>query len=145
MKTLSHFIVLAVAAAFMLTGLGLVAGCGKKGPPLPPLNDGNIVNPPVSLAYTLDGRRLTLTWEHHLDPVNAKIPPEGFEVFVATKTPEGCTGCPFIFKSAGMVPMPEKVFVYDLEPDLNYYFRVQAVGSKDLRSEFSATINIERE
>lgn len=87
---------------------------------------------------------MKLIWDHRVDPENAKISPEGFEVFVAVKSPEGCQGCPFIFKSAGVVPMPERVFFYELGPD-NYYFRIRAVGASGVKSEFSSTLNIERD
>jgi|GEM_PF-496854 len=137
-----------ILTAIMLTGLGLAGGCGKKGPPLPPLNKGNLIAAPAGLGYTLDerlnGSRITLTWAHAVDPENAKIPPEGFEIFVATKDAAGCEGCPFIFKSAGIVPMPKMEFTYDLGPDLKYYFRIQAMGKNDVRSKFSKTLNIDK-
>jgi len=134
---------LLILTAIMLTTLGLVGGCGKKAPPLPPLNSGNSIAAPVGLAYTLDSSRVSLTWTHAIDPENAKIPPEGFEIFVATKDAAGCEGCPFIFKSAGVVPMPKMDFSYDLEPDLKYYFRIQAMGKSDIKSQFSKTLTID--
>lgn len=140
-----RFSFLVPLAAVIFTCLCLVAGCGKKGPPRLPLNQGNVINPPVNLAYTLDENRVILTWAHKADPVNAKILAEGFEVFVATKDVNGCQGCPFIFKSAGIVPMPRKTFTYELAPKLNYYFRVRAMGADGMTSEFSSTLNIDRE
>lgn len=134
-----------VFTAVVLLGFGLMAGCGKKGPPLVPLSGGNMISPPVNLVYELDGSRALLTWAHKTDPENAKIEAEGFEVFVATKDPEGCRGCPFIFKSAGIVPMPETAFTYELAPELYYYFRVRALGAKGMKSEFSSTLSIDRE
>ncbi len=136
---------LLVLTVIMLTGLGIAGGCGKKAPPLAPLNKGNIIAVPSGLAYTLDNTRVTLTWTHTVDPENAKIPAEGFEVFVATKEIEDCQGCPFIFRSAGIVAMPKMSFTYDLNPDLNYYFRIQAMGTNDIKSKFSKTLNINQE
>ncbi len=133
-----------VTAVLLSMGFGLLGGCGKKGPPLPPLTTGNMISPPTHLAYTLDGDQVTVTWRHQVDPTTAKIAPEGFEVFMATKSVDGCQGCPFIFKSVGMVPMPQTAFVHTLAPDLSYYFRVQAVGSHNLRSKSSKTLNVER-
>lgn len=138
----SRTLLLLVLTLIMLTGLGLVGGCGKKGPPLVPLNKGNVIAVPSALAYTLDNTLITLTWTHIIDPENAKIPAEGFEVFAATRETEDCQGCPFIFKSAGIVPMPKMSFTYDLNPDLNYYFRIQAMGKNDIKSKFSKTLNI---
>lgn len=134
---------LLVLAVIMVTGLGLV-GCGKKGPPLVPLNKGNILSAPAGLAYTLKDNRALLTWTHAVDPEIANIRVEGFEVFVATKDTDGCEGCPFIFKSAGIVPMPKMSLTYDLKSNLKYYFRVQAMGSSDIKSKFSKTLSIDR-
>ena len=133
-----------VLAAMMIAVLSLVGGCGKKGPPLPPLKDGNEIAPPANLAYTLEKNRVLLTWTHTVDPVDAKIPPERFEVFVATKETSGCEGCPFIFKSAGIVPMPKMDFAFDLQPGLNYYVRMQSLGSDKLKSGYSKTLYIDR-
>lgn len=99
-------LLLVIAVIMFTTGLGSV-GCGKKGPPLAPLNKGNILLAPTGIAYTLKDNRVLLTWTHAVDPDNANIAAEGFEVFVATKDAQGCEGCPFIFKSAGIVPMPK--------------------------------------
>ncbi len=127
----------------LLLGLLLVLACGKKGPPLPLLKDGNAIAPPSNLAYTIDDRWVNITWTHAVDPQEAKIPPEGFKVFVATKDLNGCEGCPFIFKPAGTVAMPEMGFQYTLKEGLHYYFRIQAVGTNDLKSDYSETLYID--
>ncbi|MCG8635256.1 MAG: fibronectin type III domain-containing protein [Desulfobacterales bacterium] len=132
-----------VLSVFLIVGLLLVLACGKKGPPLPPLKDGNAVAPPVELAYTINGNQATISWTHAVDPQEAKIPPEGFTVFVATKDLDGCEGCPFIFKSAGTVGMPEMSFQYTLKEGLHYYFRVQALGKNDYKSKYSETLYID--
>lgn len=136
-------LVLAILSFFL--GLAVIAGCGMKGPPLPPLRDGNLVAAPTDLAYTRNGQTVVLTWTHSVDPVNAKIPPEGFKMFLATKSPEQCEGCPFIFKEVGTVAMPDMQFHYTLEDNLRHYFRVQAVGANGRVSAFSKTLFIETE
>ncbi len=133
-----------VLSMILLLSLGLtIAACGKKGPPLPPLKDGNAIAAPTNLAYTLDNQTVTITWAHAIDPQEAKIPPEGFKVYVATKDLSGCEGCPFIFKPAGTVAMPEISFRYTLKEGLHYYFRIQAVGTNDLTSRYSKTLYID--
>ena len=122
----------------------MAPGCGKKGPPVPPTKVGDIPAAPTGLKYTLNGRDLTLTWtcaslqnkEH-----GPKV--EGFEVFMATKPLDGCQGCPFMFKSLGVVPMPKKSFVYTLDQDLHYYFRVRTLGHDNIKSKVSDTRYIE--
>ncbi|MDD9304747.1 MAG: hypothetical protein HUK40_21345 [Desulfobacter sp.] len=132
-----------VLLALLILILAIAIGCGKKGMPLAPLTPGNILAAPANLSYTLKHRQVILNWTHEIDPENAKIPPEGFELFVATKALEGCEGCPFIFKSAGKVSMPAKSFTYDLDQDLHYYFRIQAMGKNNIKSQFSDTLYID--
>ncbi len=129
----------------LVIGMLLIMACGQKGPPLPPLKDGNIIAPPADLAYNLNEKGLTLTWAHTVDPVNAKIPAEGFQVYMATKDLTGCEGCPFIFQSVGVVSMPDMSFYYPLEKGLHYYFRVQAIGKDDMKSKYSKTKYIDNE
>ncbi len=136
-----------ILVSIILTCLGITIamGCGKKGPPLPPLKDGNVLAQPINLSYTVEDKQVTLTWNHKTDPENAKLEPEGFEVFLATKSLDGCEGCPFIFKSIGIVSMPETEYNYTMDEDLHYYFRVQALGADGMKSTQSDTLYIERQ
>jgi predicted small lipoprotein YifL len=129
----------------ILLSLAVMAGCGIKGPPLAPLKAGNTLAAPDNLAYTLNGDIVSLSWTHTVDPDTAKVSPEGFKVFVAVKSPDGCEGCPFIFKEAGVVPMPAMQFQYTLKTGVLHYFRVQAVGDDDKVSSFSKTLYIDPE
>ena len=134
-----------VSIILICLGITITMGCGKKGPPLPPLKDGNVLAQPINLSYTVEGKQVTLTWNHKTDPENAKLEPEGFEVFLATKSLDGCEGCPFIFKSIGIVSMPETEYNYTMDEDLHYYFRVQALGADGMKSTQSDTLYIERQ
>lgn len=125
-----------------LIGLNLSA-CGEKGPPLPPEVKGEKVFEPYDLKLTLSDDILFLTWDHRVDPINAKIKPESFEVFMGIKDMEACKGCPFIFEQVATVPMPTMEYITRVKKDTNYYFRVQAVGADDQRSEYSKTVQIE--
>lgn len=129
----------------LVVSILLIMSCGLKGPPLPPLKDGNIIAPPTELAYTLNEKGVTLTWAHTVDPVNAKIPAEGFHVYMATKDLSGCEGCPFIFRSVGIVSMPDMSFYQPIKQGLHYYFRVQAIGKDDMKSKYSKTKYIDFE
>jgi len=132
---------------FVLLGAGILfmaPGCGKKGPPVLPTKDADIPAAPTGLKYTLKDRDLTLSWtcaSLQNEKQSSKV--EGFEVFMATKPLPGCQGCPFIFKSLGVVPMPRKNFVYTLDQDLHYYFRVQTLGRDNIKSKVSDTLYIE--
>jgi hypothetical protein len=129
---------------FMGTALILlVPSCGKKTLPIPPVKDGNFLAVPKDLAFTLEKGQLTLTWAHTIDPVNAKLSPEAFEVFMAVKDAEACEGCPFVFDSVGMIPMPDMVYQQSLEPGFHYYFRVRAIGKEEMRSDHSKTIYVD--
>ncbi|MCG8683609.1 MAG: hypothetical protein MI892_01950 [Desulfobacterales bacterium] len=134
-----------VSIILICLGITIAMGCGKKGPPLPPLKDGNVLAQPINLSYTVEDKQVTLTWNHKTDPENAKLEPEGFEVFLATKSLDGCEGCPFIFKSIGIVSMPETEYNYTMDEDLHYYFRVQALGADGMKSTQSDTLYIERQ
>ena len=132
---------------FAILGAGIVfmsPGCGRKGPPVPPIKDGDIPAAPTGLKYTLKVRDLTLSWTcASLKDQEQGPKVEGFEVFMATKPLDGCEGCPFTFKSLGVVPMPQKRFVYTLDQDLHYYFRVQTLGHDNIKSKVSDTLYIE--
>ncbi len=132
---------------FVLLGAGILfmaPGCGKKGPPVPPTKDADIPAAPTGLKYTIKDRDLTLSWTcASLQNQEQGPTVEGFEVFMATKPLAGCQGCPFIFKSLGVVSMPRKSFVYTLDQDLHYYFRVQTLGRDNIKSKVSDTLYIE--
>ncbi|MBA3013138.1 MAG: hypothetical protein KKF12_22370 [Proteobacteria bacterium] len=142
MKRMKQFISIGLVC---LAGVFLVTACGKKGPPLPPVKDGNILAAPEDLTSSLAGNQVTLAWTHASDPVAAKLEPEAFEVFMATKTKDGCEGCPFVFKSIGTVSLPAMFYQHTLEPGFYYYFRIQALGKNEVRSGYSKTLYLDFE
>ena len=119
------------------------SGCGKKGPPLPPEIKGQKISAPFDLKYTPGDKKISLTWNHKIDNETAVIKPEGFEVFMAKKTFEACVGCPFVFKTIGSVSMPSMEFNTKIEKGYKYYFRIQATGEDNMRSEYSKTVQFE--
>lgn len=126
----------------LLVSLALIAGCGIKGPPLPPLVEGNNLARPTNLRYSMDKNQVSLSWDHAVDPVNAKIQPEAFRVYMAIRSKDDCQGCPFVFESIGEVPMPRMVFLQKIEQGKDYYFRVQAIGEDDIKSPMSNPVQV---
>jgi len=64
---------------------------------------------------------------------------------MATKTKDGCEGCPFVFKSIGTVSLPAMFYQHTLEPGFYYYFRIQALGKNEVRSGYSKTLYLDFE
>lgn len=116
-------------------------GCGKKAPPRIPEKPGQAVAAPENLEADVTAGRLTLTWTHETDPVDAVVVPRYFEISMAL--PADCEGCPFVFRTVGQVAMPDMVFQMSLSDPGVRYFRVQAVGDHDIRSEYSRTETVE--
>lgn len=131
----------------ILCGLFLlmISGCGRKRPPLPPIIKDKRIASPENLKYKMQDSDIILTWQHKVDPVNAKANPDRFEIFMAKKRFDACEGCPFQFKSIGWVPMPETKFSIPLEKGFKYYFRVQALNEDNMKSQFSRTVQFDCE
>ncbi len=75
-------------------GILLPAGCGKKGPPVPP---SQILTAPVNdLKARVVNGNMTLYWTIPLDSENVTVPLEGYYVFQAEEeVSEGmCEECP---------------------------------------------------
>ena len=123
--------------------LSVFLGCGKKGPPLPPEIKGWQISAPFDLKYMLDGKKITLSWNHEIDKERAVIKPDGFKIFMAKKTFKECASCPFKFDSIASVFMPSKEFIFELDKGFKYYFRVQALGEDNMKSEYSKTIQVD--
>lgn len=128
---------LCLICAAMAAGMG----CGKKAPPRAPEKPGQAVAAPENLVADVTDGRVTLTWTHETDPVDAVVVPRYFEVSMAL--PADCEGCPFVFRTVGQVAMPDMVFQMSLSDPGVRYFRVQAVGDPDVRSEYSRTETVE--
>lgn len=116
-------------------------GCGKKTPPRAPQKPGQSVASPGDPTVTLNHGQIILTWTHETDPVNAVLPPQYFEVSMAV--PAACEGCPFVFESVAQVAVPGRVFQMPVPESGVRYFRIQAVGNHDVRSEYSRTVVVE--
>ncbi len=128
---------LCLICAAMVAGVG----CGKKTLPRAPEKPGQAVAAPGDPVANLNGRQVTVTWTHEIDPENAVLVPRYFEVSMAL--PAECEGCPFVFEPVGQVAMPDMGFQMRLPGPGVRYFRVQAVGDHDTRSDYSRTVVVE--
>lgn len=90
----------------------------------------------------MDKNQIALSWDHVVDPVNAKIQPEAFRIYMAVRQKDDCQGCPFVFESMGEVPMPKMVFLHRIEQEQDYYFRVQAIGENDIKGPMSNPLHV---
>jgi hypothetical protein len=137
----------AAVVHYLIIGLAIILlvfpGCGKKGLPLAPQIKGQAIAAPFDLKYSPGDKESVLSWNHRVDNETASVKPKGFEIFMAKKTMEACTGCPFEFKNIGLVPMPLKEFVVQREKGFKYYFRVRATGEDNMRSEYSKTVQFD--
>ena len=129
----------------VLSGMSLfmVAGCGKKGPPVPPRIEGQVIAAPFDLKYRMNNANITLFWKHRIDAKKAFVTPRAFEIFMAKKASKACVGCPFKFIKTGVVSMPSMRFTMAIQKGYKYYFRVQALGDGQMRSDCSKTVQFE--
>lgn len=131
------------ACVIVFLGLFLAAGCGKKTPLDLPEKPGQALTAPENLKAVVTDSRITLTWTHAPDPENAVLAPQYFSVSMAI--PKDCEGCPLVFRTVGRTSMPDMVFEMPVaDTSIPRYFRVQAVGDNDIRSDYSATVVVEK-
>ncbi len=93
----------AILLAFLV--IGLMPGCGKKGPPVPPKK---YRLPPVSdLTYRVDGQNLALAWTVPDATGAGKSATDGCVVYRARQAllESECTGCPVPFVSIAEIPV----------------------------------------
>ena len=86
-------------AFLFFSAIALVCGCGKKGPPLPPVSS----MPPavVSLAARVNGEDVILTWNAAYGKEGRGTPPAGFLVYRGEAL---CEKCPVRFSLIARIP-----------------------------------------
>ena len=98
-------------SAFLLVLAGLIFlgfGCGKKGPPRPPLRP----LPPVvnNLEYTIHDDIVELSWSVPAAGGDKAAPPAAVKVFRSrlTAAEAGCENCPVRYSVAADIPILQK-------------------------------------
>lgn len=118
-------------------------GCGEKAPPRPPENKVAKIAAPYDLKIIQQKDVVHLTWKQTPDKKTAALLPDVHEVFVAVKTIGDCEGCPFIFKTVGIVEMPQMQFYYKMQKGFKYYFRIRARDVNNIVSPYTKTVHLE--
>jgi hypothetical protein len=131
---------------FGITGLG----CGKKAPPLPPIQATITAPSNLTLAFdkitdgaideTIDETRATLTWQYSKKAGAPEI--DGFEIDLATLE-EDCEGCPLRFIPLTRLGAKTFEFAVEIQQGLRHYFRIRAYTDAGVLSDSSNTVNVE--
>jgi predicted small lipoprotein YifL len=136
-------------AAFFLVLFSL-AGCGVKGPPMPPKA---APTPAVSLTYRLDDASVQLQWEMASDLSNEQARQATFAIYRSRQDlSEGaCENCPLVFEKVATQPFVQTAgnrfsSAVALDTGYGYAFKVRleirgqaGVDSNTVRFDFPAT------
>lgn len=135
-----------VMATMVLLILTVNMGCGKKGPPLPPLA---LVPPaPIQLSYQLTADQVALQWK--LVPEFQKKAGDsdmGVEIYRATRalTADACQGCPLTFEKTAELPVTTLGHGESLERGYRYFYRLRIVQGNTVFSEYSEMLSFDLE
>jgi predicted small lipoprotein YifL len=148
----NHSRMLRIWIAILAVAAILTAGCGKKGPPVPP---GAETAPPVAdLTGEREGNRVRLTWSVPRPEKPGEGMPTRFFVYRNRTAEDGvaCPGCPLVFEriadlpaepcEAGGQPCPAMAYVESLEPGYRYRFRIRSVSAEGIAAVDSNTVEI---
>ncbi len=120
-----------------------ITGCGRKGPPLPPVNQ--MLQPPTNLSVKVKDDKAILNWTWETD-TDSSYRISGFQIFSSEINLAGdrCEDCPVIFTPAGDTDPETFNFSHPIKPGTRVYFRVRAFSENNNYSLFSNTIQVER-
>ena len=141
---------IALVGLMVLTGLAMLWGCGKKGPPEPPTGS----RPPHvgDLAYGISGNALELTWSIPATNAEARLPVIGFLIYRSQQPllESACPNCPILYKIIGDVPVrdsgagkgekPVITFSETIEAGYRYIYKVHGYSKDGIRSETSNVV-----
>ena len=127
----------------LILGLSLLlvmwmAGCGKKGPPS--VASAKAVTLPAPVNLTIINEQGMLSWNYDPASVPEPIRLQGFDIFRASLDKEGCEGCPIIFERLDRVNQDVRQYAVKPIPGHTCYFKIQAIGEPDIKSEFSRVV-----
>jgi len=129
------FVVILILTAFSL----VVLGCGKKGPPEPPIRN----RPPAvgDLGYTISNSTIKLSWTIPRTVEKGVSPITGFIIYRSKLTllEADCPTCPIRYTEVGDVPVrganagsgvsPALVFAQEIEKGYYYYYKIVAYNN----------------
>ena len=137
-KTIS----MAVVLLLILAGWGV--GCGKKGPPLPPLA---LIPPaPIQLTFQLTEDLVNLQWKLASEfQTKASDTEMDLEIYKATRplTGDACRDCPLRFKKIAELPVTTLQHGESLERGYQYFYRLRIRQGDAVFSEYSETISFD--
>jgi predicted small lipoprotein YifL len=125
----------------------VLAGCGRKMPPIAP---GAYPPPAVKqVSFERQQDRLTLFWTRPLARSEKESPAVGFRVLRARQTASEaeCRTCRLRYETAGEVraaaqDLSERIQFEDrLEPGYDYYYKVISFSADGLESKESASVH----
>ena len=141
MQHIARRIVLA-AMVFLLVAAGGM-GCGKKGPPLAPLD---LIPPaPDHVSHQLRADQVMLQWQ--LDPEFQKKGNLGVEIYRAARPLSGdaCRGCPLTFEKRADLPATTLTHEEFLERGFRYFYRLRTTQGANIVSDYSEIIEFDFE
>ncbi len=124
-KTLGNYCGFIIFATFAVI---LLAGCGKKGPPVPP-REGK--PPPVSdLKARVDGHTLELSWTVPMEEGRSEREWKHFTIYRSKKEMlrPGCKKCPPKFEKAADVPVQSRDMIFRETLEIGYKYIYKVVG-----------------
>ena len=135
------------------TGVLLLSGCGKKAPPVPPLQ----VPPPAvnDLTESIVGDLLELTWTYSVDKKTESSGVSGFIVYRSKEdlSEPVCEDCPITFERAQDIPIGvrdaekviKSVMTYNeiLEKGFRYRYKITVYTDKGIAGSDSNIVDFE--
>ena len=137
----------ALAVLSILVTVGMIWGCGKKGPPVPPT--GSRTPSVKDLAYEISRNTLKLSWTIPQPDETAQLPVTGFLIY-RSQQPDleaACPNCPILYKNIGDVPAKGPgsgqsgkipiTFTQTIESGYRYIYKVHGYSTDGIRSKTS--------
>lgn len=125
------FCILSIISLFSL------AGCGKKGDPLPPII--TLPESPAQLTYSLDSDNSTvmLRWT-----ASSSATMELFRARVRLSA-DACKGCPLQFEKIASLPSSISEYTESLERGFIYFYRGKSYTGSNRSESLSETVEFE--
>ena len=137
----------ALAVLSILVTVGMIWGCGKKGPPVPPT--GSRTPSVKDLTYEISQNTIKLSWTIPQPDETAQLPITGFLIYRSQQPvlEAACPNCPILFKHIGDVPFRGPgsgqsgkipiTFTQTIEPGYRYIYKVHGYSAHGIRSKIS--------